>query len=221
MFIGHFAVGFVAKKYAPRLSLGSLFMAVQFLDLLWPTFLLLKVERVAINHNAHQRTPLIFTHYPISHSLVMALFWAFLFGLIYWLFSKNFKYAAILFMCVISHWFLDLIVHYPDLPLYPGNSLLLGFKLWNLPLIENILEALMFIIGVLLYLHVTVAKNKMGKVLIWVLIALLAVSFFANIFGPAPADVNALAWVAEFMWLFVFLAFLADHNRRTTNLIAL
>jgi hypothetical protein len=46
MFIGHFAVGFAAKKLAPRTSLGTLFLSVQLVDLLWPTFLLLGVERV-------------------------------------------------------------------------------------------------------------------------------------------------------------------------------
>jgi len=41
MFIGHFGVGFAAKQVAPRVSLGTAFLAAQFLDLLWPTFLLL------------------------------------------------------------------------------------------------------------------------------------------------------------------------------------
>ena len=41
MFIGHFGVGFGAKPLAPRVSLGTLFLAAQFLDLLWPAFLLL------------------------------------------------------------------------------------------------------------------------------------------------------------------------------------
>jgi hypothetical protein len=48
VFIGHFAVGFAAKAVAPRASLGTLFLAAQFIDLLWPTLLLLGVERVQI-----------------------------------------------------------------------------------------------------------------------------------------------------------------------------
>jgi len=40
MFIGHYAVAFAAKRAAPRTSLGTLFLAAQFLDLLWPVFLL-------------------------------------------------------------------------------------------------------------------------------------------------------------------------------------
>lgn len=48
MFLGHFAVGMAAKRVAPRVSLGTLFVAAQFLDLLWPTLLLLGIERVRI-----------------------------------------------------------------------------------------------------------------------------------------------------------------------------
>jgi len=214
MFIGHFAVGFAAKKAAPGLSLGWLFMAVQFLDLLWPSLLLLNIEQVAINTDPGQLTPLSFTHYPISHSLVMALAWAFLFGLIYYLFKKNLKHACILFLGVISHWILDLIVHYPDLPLYPGNSPKVGLKLWSLPVAENIIEGVMFVTGVAVYLNITTAKNNIGKYLFWILIVLLAAAYLANILAPAPTDTNALAWGAQFMWLFVVLAFWADYNRR-------
>lgn len=44
MFLGHFA----AKSIAPRVALGWLFLAAQFIDLLWPTLLLLGLERVSI-----------------------------------------------------------------------------------------------------------------------------------------------------------------------------
>src|SRR6476620_4370574 len=107
MFIGHYAVGFAAKKYAPKISLGWLFLAVQFLDLLWPSLLLLGIEKVDINHNQNQQTPLIFSSYPVSHSLLMVLVWSLLFGLVYWLVKKNLKYAMILGLCVLSHWILD------------------------------------------------------------------------------------------------------------------
>lgn len=40
MFPGHFAVGFAAKRFAPRASLGALIAAPLLLDLLWPLFLL-------------------------------------------------------------------------------------------------------------------------------------------------------------------------------------
>ncbi|CAN5669245.1 hypothetical protein BH10BAC3_BH10BAC3_35780 [soil metagenome] len=46
MNIGHFGNGFAAKKKAPGVSLGLLFIAAQFLDLLWPSLLLLGAEHV-------------------------------------------------------------------------------------------------------------------------------------------------------------------------------
>ena len=68
MFIGHFGVGFAAKPFAPRVSLGTLFLAAQFIDLLWPTLLLLGIERVAIAPGATVVTPLDFQYYPATNS---------------------------------------------------------------------------------------------------------------------------------------------------------
>jgi membrane-bound metal-dependent hydrolase YbcI (DUF457 family) len=122
MFIGHFGVGFGAKKAAPGISLGMLFIAAQFIDLLWPTLLLLGIENVKIEPGITKATPLNFTDYPISHSLLFVIIWGLVVGGIYFLIRKKFKYTVILSLAVISHWFLDLLVHRPDLPLYPGDS---------------------------------------------------------------------------------------------------
>jgi len=48
MFVGHFGVGFAAKRVAPQVSLGSLFLAVEFADGLWPILLLAGIEHVRI-----------------------------------------------------------------------------------------------------------------------------------------------------------------------------
>lgn len=83
MFIGHFGVGFGAKSIAPKVSLGALFFAAQFIDLLWPTLLLLSIERVRVVPGATAVTPLLFEHYPFSHSLLAVLGWAALAGCAY------------------------------------------------------------------------------------------------------------------------------------------
>jgi hypothetical protein len=70
MFIGHFGVGFAAKKADVKVSLGTYFLAAQFVDLLWPTLLLLGIEQVEIQEGISKFTPLNFTSYPISHSLL-------------------------------------------------------------------------------------------------------------------------------------------------------
>ena len=214
MFIGHFGVGFGAKKFTPLISLGYLFIAAQFLDLIWPTFLLLGIEKVAITPGITKVTPLDFIYYPYSHSLIMAIVWGALLGLISWMFLKKIKYALIIFICVISHWFLDLIVHRPDLPVFPyGDSLRVGFGLWNYPLLTALAEGLIFFTGVFLYYKTTVAKNKKGKYGLIILVSFLLIIQIANMLGPPPPDVTAIAWAGQLQWLFVILAFFVDKNR--------
>ena len=214
MFIGHFGIGFGAKKAAPQISLGVLFIAAQFLDLLWPTLLLLDIEHAVIKPGTGHAQPIEFTDYPISHSLLLVAGWAVLFGFVYWLFKKNSRNAIVLACCVMSHWFLDLIVHLPDLPLYPGNAPLLGFKLWNSFIGTLLVEGSIFVIGVVLYLRTTVAVNAKGKIVFWSLIALLVISHALNLFGPPPSNMNDVAWAGHLQWIFVILAFWADRNRK-------
>ena len=139
MFIGHYAVGFAAKKWAPKVSLGALFAAAVWLDLVWPLFVLLGLEKFNISPGITRLSPFDFVDYPLSHSLVMSLAWGAAFGLVYLIFDNNIKNACILGGLVVSHWFLDLLVHRPDLPILPaelnvyGMPHKYGFGLWNHP----------------------------------------------------------------------------------------
>ncbi len=215
MFIGHFAVGFAGKAAAPKPSLGTLFLAAQFLDLMWPTLLLLNLEHMQIAPEPGSITPLTFTDYPISHSLLLVLVWAVLFGLVYWLIRKDRRSAVILGLLVVSHWLLDLIVHKPDLPLYPGNSPLLGLGLWSSAAGTILVEGLLFILGVGLYLRSTKAKNKTGSYSLAALVVFLIVIYFLNLFGPPPPSVAAVAWSGQLQWIFIFWAYWIDRNRET------
>ena len=75
MFIGHFGLAFGAKKATPAVSLGALFAACQFADLLWPTLLLLGYEHVDVRPGITVVTPLDFVSYPYSHSLLALCGW--------------------------------------------------------------------------------------------------------------------------------------------------
>jgi hypothetical protein len=213
MFIGHFGIGLGAKKAAPKISLGTLFLAAQFLDLLWPVFLLLGWERVQIQPGITKMTPLNFSYYPFSHSLLMACIWGILIGFIYFFFRKNSRSAFILGLCVVSHWVLDLLVHRPDLPLYPGGTKLVGLGLWNCPVIEVILEGSIFVLGLILYLRTTKPSNKKGIYGFWALIAFLVLIYVSNLLGPAPTNIKAIAWAGVSQWLLVIWAYWVDRNR--------
>jgi hypothetical protein len=88
MFIGHFGLGFAAKKINSKPSLGTTFLAAQFIDLFWPFFLLLGMEKVAIDPGNTAFTPLDFVSYPYSHSLLAVVIWALLFGSTYYLIKR-------------------------------------------------------------------------------------------------------------------------------------
>ena len=212
MVIGHFGFGLGAKKYAPKLSLGLIFLAVQFADLLWPDLVLLNIEKVRIQPE-NAKFPLDFIYYPFSHSLLMSIFWAAVFGLIYWLIKKDRVSATVLGICVLSHWFLDLIVHKPDLPLYPGSSVLLGFGLWNWPWLSALAEGIIFFTGMVFYLQTTRARNSAGKWGFWLMIILLVVGHIAGVLSPPPGTVTAIGWGTQALWFYVLLGFWVDHNR--------
>jgi len=213
MFIGHFGAGFVGKKFSKSASLGTYFMAAQWIDLIWPILLLLGIEKVEIEPGISSVTPLDFYYYPYTHSLFGVLVWALLFGFVYYLLKKNSRVAIILGLLVLSHWFLDLLVHIPDLPIFPGEGLKVGLGLWNSFAATIILEGLIFGLGVYLYYKVTKAKNKTGKYSLIGLITFLILIYALNLTGPPPDSVEAIGIVGNAQWLIILCAYWIDRNR--------
>jgi LexA-binding, inner membrane-associated putative hydrolase len=220
MFIGHFGVGLGAKKINDRPSLGTLFLAAQFLDLLWPMFLLMGIEKVKIEPGITTLNPLNFTYYPFSHSLFFAFVWSLLFGAVYFLLKKNIKTSILLGLLVMSHWVLDLIVHIPDLPLSPWSDVKVGFGLWDSVALTIIVEGFIFAAGIYYYLKVTKSKNKKGQIGFWSLIIFLLIIYILNFFGSAPPSVNAIAVAGLFQWLIILWGYWIDSNRKPVHEMA-
>jgi hypothetical protein len=213
MFIGHFAIGLAAKSLKPRASLGTYFLAAQFVDLLWPTLLLLNLESVAIAPGITEMTPLDFTSYPYSHSLVMAFAWSAAAFVIFYFLRKDASLALLMGLCVASHWMLDFVTHRPDLPLMLNESVKVGLGLWNNKWATVAVEAFMYAAAILMYLKATTAKDKMGSIGFWSLIGFISLIHLGNIFGPPPPDVDAIAWAGHLQWLFVIWAYWVDAHR--------
>ncbi len=212
MFIGHIAVGLAAKQVAPRTSLGTLLAAATGLDLLWPVLLLLGVEEVRIVPGITAVTPLDFVAYPWSHSLLLACVWGLLFGGVYLLARRERTAAAVLALAVVSHWVLDLVSHRPDLPLVPGGSRY-GLGLWDSPIATVLVETALFAVGVALYARATRARDRVGAVALWSLVAFLLVVYAANLAGPPPPSERAIGWLALAAWLFVPWGAWIDRHR--------
>lgn len=220
MFIGHYGIGFAAKKITfiepkpvQKPSLGTFFLAAQFLDILWPVFILLGLEKVIIEPAGRPFQTVNFLYYPFSHSLVSSLIWAVLFGLIYYSFKKNLHYSILLGLVVLSHWVLDLISHVPDLQLIPGSSIKVGLGLWNSVLFTVIIEGIIFLGGFYLYYSSTKSINKLGHITLWGLLIFLSLTYIADIIGPPPPSVTAIAISGFSQWLLVAWGYWIDRNR--------
>jgi len=214
MFIGHFGLGFGVKKAAPAVSLGTLFLACQFADLLWPTLLLLGVERVEIEPGATAMTPLNFVSYPYSHSLVALCLWGTVFGGMYVAVRRARAWTAVtLALLVVSHWVLDYVVHRRDLPLTFNGPERLGLGLWFSVPATLAVEFLVFGAGLALYLRTTTARDRIGSIGLWSLVAFLLIVYFASSFGPPPPSAAAVAWSAQAMWLLVVWGYWVDNHR--------
>ena len=217
MFIGHYAVALAAKKAAPKTSLGTLFMASQLIDLIWPVFLLLGLEHVKVSPGNTVVTPLEFYDYPLTHSLIGVLFWALLFGAFYFYIKRDTRSTLILSLCVISHWVLDYITHRPDLPLSFSGDKFFGLGLWNSLQATLAVEAGLFIIGITIYIKTTKAVDRKGIYGFWSLIALLLLIYAGNIFGSAPPDESAIGYVGLLGWLFIPWAYWIDKHRNVIS----
>ncbi len=217
MFVGHEAVGLAGRTVTPRISLGIWFLSVQFLDLLWPIFLLLGWEEVRIAPGITKLTPLDFVNYPITHSLVGALGWSVLFGIGYLALGKaepaaRRRGAMLLGAGVFSHWILDLLTHRPDLPILPDGPYV-GLGLWNVPAVAVTLESALYALGVVVYLRATRARDAIGRWGLWSLLAFLPAAWLSALFGPPPPSERAIAWMGLFGWIVVAWAWWADRHR--------
>ena len=212
MFIGHFAVGLAAKNASPKISLGVLFVSCQLLDLIWPVLVLMGIERVSVDHSATVVTPLNFSHYPYSHSLLMAVVYSLLFALLFAILLKSKKLGMITGLVVFSHWVLDFVTHRPDLLIF-FDGYKVGLGMWNSIWATVIVETGLFAIGVFLYLRSTPALTKKRKYIFWSMILFLLFVYAGNIFGPKiPIDThpNVIAGPALAMWLIVVWGYFAD-----------
>ena len=213
MFIGHFAVGFASKRFAPGTSLVLLLAAPLLADILWPFFLLFGLEHVRIDSTATRYTPLDLYDFPWSHSLLALFIWATVLAAIYWAMTRYSAGAVVLWFGVLSHWVLDWITHRPDMPLYPGSRRY-GLGLWNSVAGTMVVELCMFACGVWLYVLATRARDRIGRYGFAAYVVVLLAVDVADRFGGPPPSVQVLIWTGIlFVPVFLIWAWWFDRHR--------
>ena len=209
MFVGHYGVSFAAQRMNRRIPLWALFIAVQFLDVVWAPLILLGIEKVRIVPGITASNPLDLYYMPYTHSLLAAAVWSALGYGLYRLWRGPAGGAATLVgLAVFSHWILDLVVHRPDLPLY-DNTAKVGLGLWNQPALAFGLEAALLFGGMWLFLRGRPGRKTGMLIFGIIMLAVQAVVFF----GPPPASDSAAAMTALLAYG-LFAAFVARWERR-------
>jgi hypothetical protein len=219
MFVGHYSVAFAAKSERNKIPLWVLFIAIQFLDYIWATLVLLGIEKLRVIKGFTAGSMLDSYYHPYSHSLIAAVLWSTVASIGYKPLCSRLGYAyrksaaLIVGVAVFSHWILDLVAHPRDLAIY-DDTLKVGFGLWNYRDPEFALEIAMLAGGITLYL----ARNAMSKArkiaVIGFGIALVVVQIGDTYVPRAPLSDKATAmgiWI--FYTLFVIMAFLLENVR--------
>lgn len=216
MFLGHYGAAFALKRLEPKLSLGTLFIATQLVDLLWGAFLLLGWEHVRILPDPNPLLTLQFYDYPITHSLVGALGWGIVAAAGYYSWptrdtTRHWQASLLVGAAVASHWFLDLIVHLADLPLAGHDSATVGLGLWRHPAASVALELLALGAGVAFYVRGRSRRHPVRPVALGIVLLLLVGTYAAALLGPPPPSVTAIgASDIAFMLIMGALAAWAD-----------
>lgn len=158
MFMGHYgpAVWDTQRgRTAPLVPLWQAFLAVQAVDIVFSVLAIMGIEGSVMKDGQ----PVF--HIPWSHSLVTSLIISFAAGAIFISFkpSAGRKGFIVVSLLAFSHWVLDLVVHRPDLPLYPGGDLHLGFALWDYPLLSFAMEIGLLLLGFVYWMGVTKPKT--------------------------------------------------------------
>ena len=197
MFIGHYAVGFALKKESEEVPLWLLFVCVQLFDIIVFSLAILGVERIAYNPSDNPFFRTMIEYAPYSHSLIANMVLAML---IFLLFKKirGRKWGIIIGAAVISHWFLDVIVHKADMPLF-HDSFMAGFGLWHYPWVSFFFE--LTLLGLAGY-YLLKNYHRIRRYL--VLLALLAAGFCAMFFAP---EAEATPFQASVMSLSLYALF--------------
>jgi hypothetical protein len=185
VFVGHLGAGLAARRAAPGVGLGTLFVAAMALDAVLWVLVLLGIEAVHVPPDFGRVHYLTFT-FPYSHGLAASAGWALLAAGLARAAGLPRAPALVVGATVLSHALLDALVHVAGLPVLGPGSSRLGLGLWRHPGPELALEAGLAGLGWALYLGAPGAARGGARWALGGLVALCAGLTAAGGLAPAP-----------------------------------
>ncbi len=215
MLLSHVSVGLAGKKFAPKVSLGTLVLAGTFADIVFTVLAFAGIEKIRIVPGITAVNPFDMYYYPFSHSLMWIMIWAILFAGIYFLIRRDTRSSIVLGLCVLSHWVFDFISHRPDVEIIPGIGSPVGLGLWNSFAGTVIVELAVFVTGLIIYLNATQPRRKIGYLILSLFVLFNGFMFMGWLMGPPPQDMNSMFIMSGIMQLIgLALAYWSDHFRK-------
>ncbi|MFX1483720.1 MAG: hypothetical protein ACFFCP_11110 [Promethearchaeota archaeon] len=222
MFIGHYGVAFALKRYAPKTSLGILFIATQLADIAFFILVALGIEHLRIIPGFTESNPFDLYDYPITHSLLGAFAWSLVTYLaVRFIPLKSLedttyrkRAAFVLSIAVFSHFVLDFIVHTPDLLLIPGLDMKVGLGLWNSLVGSIVVELAILLVGCGIYLRsIPPGAGSVGKYGMYVFMIVLAIITVVTPFMTFPSVLTVVI-TSELLYVsFTLVAWWLDKKR--------
>jgi hypothetical protein len=214
MFVGHLGAGLAAKRMAPRLSLGALFLAAMLLDALLWIFVLLGLKQVDVPANFGEVHYLTFT-FPYSHGLIASLGWS---AAAFWVARTcgwNARAGVLVAATVFSHFLLDALVHVVGLPVLGPGSYRLGLGLWRHTGLELAVECTIGGLGWCIYLGSSGAASGAAR---WGLGGVVGLCALLTVMGglatkPPPSARAMAATSLPTIGIVSALAFWLDRRR--------
>lgn len=201
MLAGHVAVGFLGKRVAPSLSLGTAVAAALAADLLWTIFLIAGIEHFQIlRRGPTLMSSEVITRIGYSHSLAMDVLWAVLFAGMYFLLRRDWRGTGVVFAAVLSHWLLDFASHRPDMPLVPAGDRVFGLGLWTSIPGTLVVEGGLWVLAAVTYWRARRRRRRAASYVFWIGFAVITLAWYNNIAGPPPTTASSAAGAASLVF---------------------
>lgn len=210
MLVGHFAVGLVAKRFEPKISLGTLVLAALLPDFLWVIFLITGIEHVEFKPGRGAANYLAGGDIGWSHSLLMNVVWSALLAAAYFLMRRYPRGSLVMFAAALSHWLLDFVSL--AVPLVPGVVRYSGLGLWYSVPATIVVEGGFWLFALVLCTRGTSPGSRLGRYAFWIVAVLLTLAWYNNITGSPPPN-SRVAAVTSLIFFSLVVAWAYWMNR--------